>query len=295
MPDPILALKAGLAALGAAAILLLLGGALWRRPRPGLSSAVAALAVGAGLVLGWRVFGLWPHWPPHEDLDRFVCLLMPTAILIELIAAIPRLPRWLLRLSVAVGAGPGPDSPGWQLREKIAIFAGLALALAGNWAALNTLARRTSDQAVSYLLILCCAATAIVLMMSGYATGGPLGLPLAGALAGILLTSLVLPRRLNVTGAIGVGIVGLFGLIVIGYYFNELTAAHSLALFFAPLLGWLPELPGVRRINPRIRAVASVLLVTLPLMFVASRAWEEFKAKAAPSGSPDEITADDYK
>ncbi len=268
MPDPILALKAGLAALGAAAILLLLGGAPWRRPRPALSSAVAALAVGAGLVLGWRVFGLWPHWPPHEDLDRY---------------------------GSSYHDAPGPDSPGWQLREKIAIFATLGLALAGNWAALNTLARRTSDQLVSLLLALCCAATAIVLMMSGYATGGPLGLPLAGALAGILLTSLVLPRRLNVTGAIGVGVVGLFGLIVIGYYFNELTAAHALALFFAPLLGWLPELPVIRRINPRVRAVVSVLLVTLPLMGVAYRAWDEFKAKASPSGSPDEITADDYK
>ena len=37
--------------------------------------------------------------------------------------------------------------------------------------------------------------------------------------------------------------VGLFSLLVIGHFFGELTTAHAILLLFAPLLGWLPELP----------------------------------------------------
>ena len=308
MLDPILALKAGLAALAGAAILLLLGGLPWRKPRSRLTSAVAALGVGLGIVLGGKDYGLSPHWPPREDLDRFVFLLLPATIAVELFAAIPRLPGWigwLARLAVAGAAAPvllhgsvylgepGPDSGGWTANEKLEILCGLGLALAGVWAALALLARRTTGRATPLALSICCGAAAAVLMLSGYATGGPLGVPLAGALAGIGLASLILAPPVKVNGAIGVGIVGLFGLVVIGHFFNELTLPNALLLFFAPLLAWLPEFPVIRRADPWLRGAARLILVALPLAFVGWRAWGEFNAKSQPA-APGEVTADDY-
>jgi len=61
----------------------------------------------AGFYLGCRILGLWPHWPPREDADRLLIIVLPAAAAIELLARMPVLPRRLidaLRLVVAGGA-----------------------------------------------------------------------------------------------------------------------------------------------------------------------------------------------
>ncbi len=101
MPDPMVVLLAlGTAAVVAAAVLLLCGWP-WRGPRPGRLAAGWVVGVGAAFYLGCRVLGLWPRWPPREDLDRFLLLVLPAAVAVELLAAVPKVPRrliWALRV-----------------------------------------------------------------------------------------------------------------------------------------------------------------------------------------------------
>src|SRR5205807_1665424 len=97
------------------------------------------------------------------------------------------------------------------------VLAGLAAALAGVWAALVALARRTpfpspapsgadrvtGGRSVPLVLAVACAGAALTVALSGYATGGLLGLPLAAALTGVVAASLALSARPDMTGAIG--------------------------------------------------------------------------------------------
>src|SRR5207253_444659 len=128
---------------------------------------------------------------------------------------------------------------------------GLAAALAGEWVLLLWLTRRQPGRAVPLSVAVACAGTAIALMMSGYASGGPLATPLAGAVVGALAASLALKGEFTLDGVLGLGVVGLFALLVIGRFFGELTWTNAALLFFAPLLCWLPELPAARRVKPR--------------------------------------------
>ena len=104
---------------------------------------------------------------------------------------------------------------------------------------------------------------AVTVMLSGYASGGQVGLPLAAALMGVTAAALVLTRKTPRTGPLGVAIVGLFSLLVIGRFFGELTSAHAIVLLCAPLLGWSTELPYVRRLPSWARGLARVILVAV--------------------------------
>jgi hypothetical protein len=171
----------------------------------------------------------------------------------------------------------------------------LAAALAVAWAALALLAQRAGGRSVPLALALCGAGTAVTIMLSGYASGGQLGLPLAAALVGVLSASLVLAEPLDVRGITGLGVVGLFGLLVIGRFFGFLTTAHAVLLFLAPLLCLLPELPYVRRAGLRVRGFARVALVVVPVAITLALAQQRFvEASRQTSSGPREPTIQDY-
>ncbi|MFO0918476.1 MAG: hypothetical protein U0872_09200 [Planctomycetaceae bacterium] len=91
MPDPLLYLKAMGIAFFASALVLIAGG--WRRPA--VRNAAGVVGVGAGLAIGYYVLKLWHPWPPTNALARLIWLVLPAAWGIELLAAIPHVPRWL--------------------------------------------------------------------------------------------------------------------------------------------------------------------------------------------------------
>ena len=126
----------------------------------------------------------------------------------------------------------------------------------------------------------------VTIMLSGYATGGQAGLPLAAALMGGSAVALVLPGPSRQTAPIGVAIVGLFSLLVIGRFFGELRSAHAILLFGAPLLAWLPELPRLRRLPPWARGLARVLLVAIVVAGVLVDAARKFAAESGPPAVP---------
>src|SRR5262249_20843295 len=120
--------------------------------------------------------------------------------------------------------------------------------------------------------------------------------PLAAALLGAAISTIVLQRSQAATGPIGVAVMALFGLLVIGRFFGELTSLHAILLFGAPLLGWLPEFPLVRSLPPLARGLLRVILVAVITAAVVVDAQRKFVANSqAPSSSePGEATVQDY-
>ena len=155
----------------------------------------------------------------------------------------------------------GPGTSEWSPSLAWLIFGGLAALEATVWALLSLLARRAPGPSLPICLAVASAGAAVTVMLSGYATGGQVGLPLAAALMGATAAALVLTRASRATGPLGVPIVGLFSLLVIGRFFGELTSVHAILFFCAPLLGWLPELPYLRRLPSWARGLARVILV----------------------------------
>jgi hypothetical protein len=291
MPDPILITQAvGLAAVASAVVLWLCG---WPRRAD-------------------RVPWVDAGWPPREDLDRLLALVLPVVVLVELLAAFPKVPRWLvwpLRLAVAASGArvllhgtsyitdlTGSGTSEWSPVQTWLVLGGSAAAQAGVWALLAALGRRVPGLSLPVCLAVTIAGAAITVMLSGYATGGQVGLPLAAALLGATTATLTLPRSSRGTKPLGVAIVGLFSLLVIGRFFGELTNIHAILLFCAPLLGWLPEMPYLRRLPMWARDLARVILVGALVSAVLLQAqWKFDQNFRSPSETdPNEPSFQDY-
>lgn len=319
MPDRILILEAlGAAAVTAAALVWLCAWP-WRTSHPVRASVGSVLGVGLGFLAGCWLLGVRPHWPPQEDQDRLLLILWPTLIGVELVAAI--LGRfqglmWVPRGVIAAAAAwvllyqssyltdlAGPGSREWTPIQTGLILGGLAVSLAGAWAVLVLLARRTAAPpgkkwkglSIPLTVALACAGAAVTVMLSGYASGGQLGLPLAAALVGAVLASLILAESPDRKGVVGLGIVGLFALLVIGRFFGQLAWSHAALLFSAPLLGWLPELPYVRRMGPLFRGFGRVALTTVPVVVALILAQQKFVVDSEQnSAETPEPSVQDY-
>jgi hypothetical protein len=303
--DPMLILAAlAVAALVAAAVFLLCS---WpgRTIRTARTSAGGVLGVALGFYAGCWWLGLRPHWPPREDQDRFLFLLLPAVVGVELLVAFAgRLPRlvWLLRLLVAAVAArillhdtnyltdlAGPGTREWTTTQAWLVLGGLAAVLAGVWLALVWLARRRPGRSIPLAVALTCGGAAVIVMLSGYATGGQMGLPLAAALVGVLAASLMMRQPHLGDGVLGLGVVGLFALLVVGRFFGQLATGYAALVFFGLSLAWLPELPFLRRVGPRLRGVARVVLVAIPVVVALTLAQQKFardSARTSP-GSKD--------
>jgi hypothetical protein len=90
--------------------------------------------------------------------------------------------------------------------------------------------------------------------------------------------------------------VALFSLLVIGRFFGQLTSAHAVLLFCAPLLGWLPEVPYLRRLPPWARGLTRVILVGALVSVVVVDAQRKFMedSKAPADSEPNEPSFQDY-
>jgi hypothetical protein len=342
MPDPLRIMTACAAAAAVAAAVLLVCAWPWRSPSRVRAALGGVLGAGAGFAIGcWRL-GLTPHWPPREDQDRFLLILMPAVIAVELLASIAgpsaggaaqeagqrteRTSRWLvllLRLVVAAVAArillhnsgyladlAGPGTRAWSPQKSALVLAALSGAVIAVWAALLLLARRTccvagagasgtmrwgGGRSVVASVAVACGGGAMTVMLSGYASGGQLGLPLAAALMGIVIASLLIAGPLDLHGPLSIGVVGLFAVLVIGRFFGELASTHAALLGFAPLLAWLTELPRISRIGPRLRGVLRVVLTAVPVAFAVAQAQQAFVAdsNSGPAGVL-EPSLDDY-
>jgi hypothetical protein len=202
----------------------------------------------------------------------------------------------LLHGTVYITDVTGPGTSEWPPRVAWLVFGGLAAVEGAVWALVSLLARRTSGASVPVCLAVTTVGAALTVMLSGYATGGQVGLPLAAALMGATATSLVITRTSTVDGPLGLPVIGLFSLLVIGRFFGELTSVQAVLLFCAPALGWLTELPHVRRLPASVRGPARTLIVGALVLAIVVHAQSKFaKDFQSPSmPAPNEPSAEDY-
>jgi hypothetical protein len=310
MPDPVVILTAmGLAFAVSAVVLGALG---WLRRDQALTWVDAGwvLGIGAGFFLGCWALGNRPHWPVREDQDRFFILVLPAVLVVDLLASFPRLPRWLiwaLRLVLMAGVVPillygttylsdpdGSDPDAWSMSRACLILGGPAALLASVWLLLALLEYRAPRVTHAVCLAITIAAAAVAVMLSGYATGGQNGLTLAAALLGPATLMAILGWGSRGTRPLGVAIVGLYSLLVVGRYFGELSSAHAILLFVCPVLAWLPELPGLRRLPRWVRECSRVVVVALAASAIVFDAGRKVFENPAPAPSTDEPTAEDH-
>jgi hypothetical protein len=301
MPDPLVMSEALAAAFVVALALTLtgrIGGGVWLR----FAAVAGIVGVAAGWFVGACVLGLTPNFPPREDQDRLLLVLLPCVAVVEIFNALLPRRRWLgwaLRCMIAGAAArlllhqsiylTGSSDYTWTSTQAWLILGGLGLLLAANWALFERLSLHSAGAVLALALV--AAGAGLTIMLSGYASGGQLGLPLAGSLLGLAVAR----QRPATSGAVGIGIVGLFALLVMGRFFGNLTNLHAAVLFSAPLLGWLPE---AVRLGPRLRATLRAGVVLLPVAFVVISALQKFNADARrPASTPaagKDGSVDDY-
>jgi len=266
-------------------------------------------AIAAGVLAASGATDQWPHWPPLEDRARFLTLLIPLTLLVETWGASPRGTRsgWMMRTALAAITAPillhgsvyvsdhsGPGSAEWPASQALGIFSVLAALLLLVWASLCKLQARTSTRSVVGLLAVDALAAAVTVMLSGYYRVGMLGLGLCGALVGTWLAARWGQASASDDGSLGMGVVGVFAVVVLGRFFGTLSNPLAACLLLMPLMGWLPELPRLRQLQPHWRHALRWACVVIPLLAVVIVAQRKFIAAstARPRSQPSAVASD---
>jgi hypothetical protein len=309
MPNPVsiliaLAISAAFSASGVIAF------RVFRRGAMGRAGPIVALAgVGAGVYAGLFFLGIRPRWPPREDLDRLLVWLLPLAISVEIAAAcVPRLP-WLARLLRAAAAAltaplllagtvyvtdlAGAGSREWSLTQTWLAYFPAAAAGTALWVSTAHLAQRRPERTLPLCLAMVLAAAGMAVMLSGYATGGQLGFPFAGAVAASALVASKEQLRQIASGIAGIGVAGLVWLVAIGWLFGELSNVAAILLVAAPAAAWLAE------IRPRShwrwkRVVLQTMLVVAPAAAAVVLAQRQFQERSQPVSTQEAPGLHDY-
>ncbi|MHB1559563.1 MAG: hypothetical protein ACYC61_19115, partial [Isosphaeraceae bacterium] len=299
MPDPIVMAKAvATAAIAALAVMI---AAAWRARRHQSEGETPegagwVFALGLGYSLGCWVLDFRPDWRMREDLDRLLGLVMPAAILVEGLGAIPSVPRrlvWGLRLAVA-GLGArvllhgtvyltGPDDMAWTTTQAGLNLGAIAAAEAAVWIALVNVVRRAAGVSVLLALAMALGTAGLTVMLSSYVSGGQAALPMAAALGGAAIVAMARPATAQAEAPIGLAVVALASVLVLGGFFGTLRLDHAAILGLSPLLVGVPLLPGLRRLPPWARGLVGVVLVAVAASGIVADAARRF---AAAQGRP---------
>jgi hypothetical protein len=293
MPDPIRCLLAVLAAAGVSAFGVLVFG--WpKRPANGSRQNVACLVgIGLGLVSGYAVLRFELKWPPASALDRLLTIVIPAVFVVEAVAAIATLPRWvaaLFRGGLALATGRILLHGSIYLKTaanaadgQLFLTLGLAGALlAGVWGLLIWLDRRTPGVSIPLALAMSLVCGGLAVMLAGYISGGEASLPPAAAVGSAGLVWAAFGRGQPANATISVGVVTLFALLFIGRFFGALPIWQAVVVFLAPLLCGTGELPPLRQQKPWFAATVRLVLVAVPLFVVLLFAKRSFDGKMAP-------------
>src|SRR5205823_2596634 len=128
------------------------------------------------------------------------------------------------------------SSSEWTVGQTWIALVGCALLLIFVWSMLAWLAQRSGGVSIPIAVSQTCGAAGMALMLSGYLTGGKAALPLAAGLAAVAITQRLVGLRAAHPGAIGIGVVSLFSILVLGRFFGELSTVRAVTIFLAPLL-----------------------------------------------------------
>ena len=263
----------------------------WRSRLP--SQMLVSGSCVAGVVIGQVAGCFWLRlpigWPPASALDRYLIVLLPAALVVELLAAFPKLPPWgvhALRFLLAASMAPVllhrsvylDEWTFWQATIAMTVCGALA---AVTWLLLTRLAERSPGITLPLALAIAIQGAGVAIMLAGYLRGGAAAMAAATALLGASLACALVARQMPLPSLVGFGVVSLCSLLFIGVFFGRLPIASALALLAAPLLCWLTELgSGCQRSASaegviRLTLVAAVVAVVL---LIAQRKFErEFR------------------
>jgi len=298
MLEPLLYLQAMAAAAIVSTTFVLAMVALRRPANTTWLNLASVLGVGLGLVTGYYMLSWRLVWPPINGLDRFLTIVVPATLGIELIAGFVSMPRWIawfLRLSLAMSIPRillhgsvylvGNHEPLWQAIAAMTVCAPL---LAVVWGLLSWLSQRSPRVSIPVALFLSTLSAGLTVMMAGYIKGGVAAFPLAAILVAASLwirpvtKHCATPACLGSPAVLGVGVVGLFSLLLIGNFFGRVSTVYGLAMLLTPLLCWATEMPLLRRRQPWVVGSIGLVLVAIPLLLVLTAAKRDFDRDFAP-------------
>ena len=301
MPDPLLYLKAMIAASIVSSITMLTMVKLRRSASQTWLNSAAVLAIGLGLTVGYSVLSFRWIWPPANGLDRFLTLVIPAVLTIELIAGFQQIPTWTAWLLRIILAGTIPrillhgsvylnsditDSAAWQLGTVLALCVTLAVGL---WWLLSWLSVRSPHISISITVSLATQGAGLAIMLSGYIKGGAAAFPLVATVITTTIMSQLLTwhtreptRWASPTASLGIGLVSLCSLLLIGCFFGRLSTSSALVILLAPLLCWLTELSPLRQLNPWLVGSIQIAVVTIPLLGVLAVEKQQFDRDMLP-------------
>lgn len=296
MPEPQLYLQAMGAAAFASAMFVLAMAWVRRSIDATWLNSASVLGIGLGLVVGYYVLSFRLIWPPMNGLDRFLTIALPAVLTVELISGLHRVPRriaWSLRLILSAGMPrillhDSVYLSNWTLWQAVIALAVCGALLVGLWSLLSCLSKRCPGVSIPLALCLTIQCVGLTVMMAGYIKGGAAAFPLAATLLGTVLGAKLVEKLLGVpvnfgTPAIlGIGVVGLFSLLAIGWFFGRLTTSSALAMLLAPLLCWVTETPLLKHRKPWLVGSIRLALVAIPLVVVLSLAKCDFDRNMAP-------------
>jgi hypothetical protein len=270
-PGPLIWVKPLLLGGGLPLVVSLAVLALTRRRRAAAGTPSGwggALAVGGGYLAGHAALAGGPPVPPLERVDWLWCLTAAAVAVCTVAALLP--PRAWLRWGLRVPLAGAvlvllllPFLKTWGHGETMAWLAGLGAAGVVLWAALDSLAGRGPGTGAPLLLVVLALGSTLVLLLSGSAVYGQLGLALTASLAGSLAAACWAPSLLPPRGLATVVGVVLPGLWLLGYFYAEVPAA-SAALLAAALP--VAALVLVRPVRERLRPWQAVLVGVLALL-----------------------------
>lgn len=294
MPDPVLYLTSlSSAAIVSALIVLAMAGT--RRPvNSARLNRAGAAAIGLGLATGIYLLKLRVAFPTASALDRFLTIVLPAVLVIELVAAVKRVPSWFawtLRIILAAAIPGvllygsvylGDSSDAWPLDELIATWALSSLLLAFVCGSLHGLAQRSPGVSISLAVSLAAVCAGLTIMMAGYIKGGAAAFALAATIGAVTIATRLISKRPDMAAINSIGVVGLFSLLFIGRFFGRLSTGCAVAILLAPVLCWVVELPMLCRRKTWVVGLLRLLLVAIPLLIVLVLAKRDFDLKFAP-------------
>jgi len=300
MPDSTVYMEAmGAAVIVSTVWLLAMSAVRTLSNRPSLRlSCLGALA--GGLVVGYGMLPLNLAWPPRNGLERLLTLVIPAALLVELVAGCQRVPTaiaWLLRLSLCLSLPrillhdsvylSGSDRV-WDVWQASGVLTICGLMVWGMWISLACLSDRSPGVSVPLALPMATVCSGVTVMLAGYVKGGAAAFPMAAVLLATTLAAACVSKRAGQTHnpglapIIAIGVVGLFGLVFIGRFFGEVSTGRALGLLLAPHLCWTTECLGLRYQKPWLVGPLRLLLVAIPLIAVLVLAKRDFDREMAP-------------
>ncbi len=281
MPDPFEYLKAVLAAIVASTTILLTFRVISRNRGRVMSETANVVAMACGVLAGYFTLNFsWP-WPPANALDRFLTIVLPAILIIELIAAIngdcsatdstdvdpndrglaslkTRKWLWIARCFLSCGIGRilmqgsiyldasnSSSREAWLIQNMPGILLISSLVLMAMWFALNRLAARGASSGIMMSLSLSLICAGCTTMMAGYIKGGAAALPLAtGLMVSALALQFCVSRRLDIDTP--------FNRYVIG------TAAIGIGLV------WLFSLVWIGRFFGQLTSTDAIVMLLAP-------------------------------